>query len=79
MKKGLGKGLDALFGEEIEDKIDNIEGKNISSGLTELKITEIEPNMSQPRKIFDKEKIDALAESIKSNGIMQPIVNLIYQ
>lgn len=74
MKKSLGKGLDALFGEEIEEKIENIEGKNISAGITELKITEIEPNTKQPRKMFDQEKINSLAESIKENGIMQPIV-----
>lgn len=74
MKKGLGKGLDALFGEEIEEKIENIEGKVVQNGITELKITEIEPNMKQPRKMFDQEKIDSLAESIKENGIMQPIV-----
>ena len=74
MKKSLGKGLDALFGEEIEEKIENIEGKNTSAGITELKVTEIEPNTKQPRKMFDQEKIDSLAESIKENGIMQPIV-----
>ena len=74
MKKSLGKGLDALFGEEIEEKIENIEGKNTSAGITELKVTEIEPKTKQPRKMFDQEKIDSLAESIKENGIMQPIV-----
>ena len=74
MKKSLGKGLDALFGEEIEEKIENIEGKNTSAGITELKVTEVEPNTKQPRKMFDQEKIDSLAESIKENGIMQPIV-----
>lgn len=74
MKKSLGKGLDALFGEEIEEKIENIEGKGALTGITELKITEIEPNLKQPRKMFDQEKIDSLAESIKENGIMQPIV-----
>lgn len=73
MKKSLGKGLDALFGEEIEEKIENIEGKSLG-GITELKISEIEPNMKQPRKIFEQEKIENLAESIKENGIMQPIV-----
>lgn len=73
MKKSLGKGLDALFGEEIEEKIENIESKSVS-GITELKITDIEPNLGQPRKIFEQEKIETLAESIKENGIMQPIV-----
>ena len=55
MKKSLGKGLDALFGEEIEEKIENIEGKNTSAGITELKVTEVEPNTKQPRKMFDQE------------------------
>lgn len=73
MKKSLGKGLDALFGEEIEEQIENIETKSIN-GITELKIAEIEPNVEQPRKIFEQEKIESLAESIKENGIMQPIV-----
>jgi len=72
MKKGLGKGLDALFGEEIEEKIENISG--ISKAVTELKITDIEPNLDQPRKHFDEEKIDELSKSIKENGIIQPIV-----
>lgn len=72
MKKGLGKGLNALFGEEIENKIDSIE--RVKDAITELKISEIEPNREQPRKSFDEEKIENLAESIKENGIIQPIV-----
>lgn len=72
MKKGLGKGLDALFGEEIEEKIENISGN--SKAVSELKITDIEPNLAQPRKHFDEEKIDELSKSIKENGIIQPIV-----
>ena len=72
MKTGLGKGLDALFGEEIEEKIENISGTSKVS--TELKITDIEPNLEQPRKHFDEEKIEELTKSIKENGIIQPIV-----
>jgi len=72
MKKGLGKGLDALFGEEIEEKIENISGT--SKAVSELKITDIEPNLAQPRKRFDEEKIEELANSIKENGMIQPIV-----
>lgn len=73
VKKGLGKGLDALFGGEIETQIENIEKKSDSS-IVELKITDIEPNMSQPRKLFDDEKIKELADSIAENGMIQPIV-----
>lgn len=62
-KKGLGKGLDALFAEE-EDK----------QGITEVKITDVMPNKNQPRKSFDEEKLAALSESIKEHGLIQPII-----
>lgn len=65
MKKGLGKGLGALItNESTEDE----------SGVIELKINEIEPNAGQPRKYFDDEKLVQLSESIKQNGIIQPII-----
>ena len=62
-KKGLGKGLDALFAEEIKD-----------GGITELKLTEVMPNKNQPRERFDEEALSALSESIKEYGVIQPIV-----
>ena len=71
MKKSLGKGLEALFGEEIEEQIDNISNKK---NVMELKLSQIEPNVEQPRKTFDEEKISELAKSIKENGLIQPIV-----
>jgi len=71
MKKGLGKGLEALFGDDIEEKIDEISNKKV---ITELKISQIEPNIDQPRKQFDEEKISELSKSIKENGLIQPIV-----
>lgn len=68
-QKGLGKGLGALF--NTDEVIENVlEGQ----GVTELKITEIEPNKNQPRRKFDEEKLEALAESIKEYGVLQPIV-----
>lgn len=67
-KKGLGKGLGSLFEQDNPADID------IQSGIIELNITEIEPNISQPRKTFDKEKITALSESIAEHGLIQPIV-----
>jgi len=64
-KRGLGKGLDALF-PEIEN---NDEGT-----IREIKISEVEPNKHQPRKYFDQEKLEMLAESIKTHGVIQPII-----
>ena len=70
-KFGLGKGLNALipedmnFDSELENKKDN---KNT------IDINLIKSNSEQPRKVFDDEKIIELAESIKHNGIIQPII-----
>lgn len=66
VKKGLGKGLGTLF-EDDNEIVDD-------SGIKELKISQIEPNKNQPRKKFDKEKLVALSESIKENGLIQPII-----
>lgn len=74
MKKSLGKGLDALFGSEIENQIQEISSNLNNNMIAELKLSQIEPNINQPRKDFDEEKIAELAESIKSNGLIQPIV-----
>ena len=46
----------------------------IKGGVKEIKISDIEPDAGQPRKNFDKEKIEALAESIKEHGLIQPII-----
>ncbi|MBQ0111159.1 MAG: ParB/RepB/Spo0J family partition protein [Oscillospiraceae bacterium] len=61
---GLGRGLDSLFA----DTADN------GSSIVELRITEIEPNKSQPRKNFDAAALNELAASIKENGLLQPIL-----
>ena len=66
-KKGLGKGLSALFGE-IENKIDNK-----SNQKNTIAISDLERNKFQPRIIFDEEKLKELSLSIKENGIVQPI------
>lgn len=64
IKKGLGKGLGALIAADEND----------AGGVRELKINEIEPNTNQPRKSFDDEKLQQLADSIKKHGIVQPII-----
>lgn len=68
-KTGLGKGLDALFGPVPEE-----EQVQENETIKNLKLTEIEPNRDQPRKKFDQESLEELAESIKEFGLIQPIV-----
>jgi len=66
-KKGLGRGLSALFGD-IEKK----SGTNRNQ-LNRIAIADLQRNKYQPRIIFDEEKLNELASSIKENGIIQPI------
>ena len=77
-KKGLGRGLNVFFGEDNEEvqSIAKPKEKKVKEieKVVELNITEIEPMLNQPRKIFDKEKLDELTESIKENGVIQPIL-----
>lgn len=68
-KTGLGKGLDALFGPVPEE-----EKQKENDVLRNLKITEVEPNRNQPRKNFNQEALEELAESIKEYGLIQPII-----
>jgi len=69
-KTGLGKGLDALFSTPVIEE----EQMQENDVLKNLKITEVEPNRDQPRKKFDQETLEELAESIKMYGVIQPIV-----
>lgn len=79
IKKGLGRGLDALFsvyGEEQEEVVEKKqEQKNDNSeSVKEIDIKLIDPNKNQPRKTFNSESLKEMAESIKQHGIIQPIV-----
>jgi len=60
--KGLGRGLDALFGDDIPQE--DVRG---------IKLNDIEPNPHQPRQIFDEAALSELAESIRQNGVIMPI------
>ena len=66
-KKGLGRGLSALFGD-IEKKGDPKKNK-----ISKLPIADLQRNKYQPRSIFDEDKLNELSSSIKENGIIQPI------
>ena len=69
-KKGLGRGLSALFGD---DKSENKpKTKNIASNTKAL-IGDLTRNPFQPREIFNEKKLEELANSIKKNGVIQPI------
>ncbi len=79
-KKGLGKGLGALLGgdlaeEELVEKEQNTEVKIVEVPQEiYIKISLIEPNKEQPRREFDKEQMEELAESIRQYGVLQPIM-----
>ncbi len=76
--RGLGRGLEALFGAfDEENSYNNVTTQKIektTSGVTELEIGKIKPNPNQPRKNFDIDALNELAASIKIHGIVQPIV-----
>ena len=88
-KMGLGKGLGALlsiYDEEVEDLEKTSKSEQVNSpskqetiakpkgGVEEIAVNEIRPNPNQPRKNFDDEALNELATSIKTHGIIQPIV-----
>lgn len=76
VKKGLGKGLDSL----ITEKIDNNQEKEVKasednvSRETYVNINKIEPNRTQPRKHFEEDALQELADSIKQHGVIQPLI-----
>lgn len=69
-KKGLGRGLGSLFDEGSPSTVELSEKDTVVT----LRISQIEPNKNQPRKQFDKEKIEVLADSIREHGVIQPII-----
>jgi len=70
-KKGLGKGLDSLIAKKVTTDTVTIDDV---SRETLLNINQVEPNPNQPRKRFNEDKLQELADSIKVHGIIQPLV-----
>lgn len=66
-KKGLGRGINALFADFDEEK-------EADEKVEELQLNEIRPNPYQPRKNFDEENLKDLSDSIRKNGVFQPII-----
>ena len=69
----LGKGLGAIFGEDLSNVIEEIQ-QGDDSRQSEIKLSEIRSNPYQPRKIFDDGKIEELAQSIREHGVFTPIL-----
>lgn len=67
---GLGRGLDAIF----LDNALNEENTHSEDKISHLKISMVDPKSDQPRKYFDKEALEQLADSIVENGLLQPIL-----
>ncbi len=77
MAKGLGRGLSALLtGSEEEYNVKNIDAITPEEASTtkELPITQIFPNVNQPRKVFDEVALNELANSIRLHGVISPII-----
>ena len=72
--RGLGKGLEALFNDVEINTHDAGNDTANQEGILFLDINDIKPNTKQPRKYFSDEKIDELARSIETHGIIQPIM-----
>jgi len=76
-KKALGRGLDALLGDQSKSvrsqKNERIGNVPTAGAISEILIGEIITNPKQPRKEFDETKLEELAESIKNHGIIQPV------
>ena len=76
-KKALGKGLEELFSSEeldFDTFESNIMENTPANDVKEIPVNEIRPNPYQPRKTFNEEALNELAESIKNYGVFQPII-----
>ncbi len=79
-KRGLGKGLDSIIPTKIpttkreDEEVSSSKAKPAEGQVQNLKITEVEPNKNQPRKTFNEDALEELADSIKQHGIITPLL-----
>lgn len=73
-KQKLGRGLNAVFGQDIDSVLDEISKNEAKNNSSKLKISSIRPNPYQPRKTFGEEELKELADSIKEHGVFTPIL-----
>ena len=73
-RRGLGRGLAALMGDSAPAAKDNAAADAARAGVREVPIEQLKPNPHQPRKLFRKEALAELAQSIKEKGVLQPLL-----
>ena len=73
-KGGLGKGLGAIFGENPNPVPEPVKEVQAEKQALEIEVAKVKPNPYQPRRVFDAEKLQELAASIKEFGVVQPLV-----
>ena len=75
-ERKLGKGLGSIFGEDIDNVLDEISRgeKEIKGERVGIKIADIRPNPYQPRKVFDEAALKELSDSIRERGVFQPVL-----
>ncbi len=72
-KRALGRGLSALLSDAEMEAPSSLRSQPVSTGTSEIALSEIKPNPNQPRKSFDEEALNELVSSIKQHGLVQPI------
>ena len=72
---GLGRGLNALLGDAVrEEPLVTPSGGSTPSGIKTLPLSDIRPHPGQPRRFFDEDALNELAQSIKQRGVIQPVI-----
>lgn len=77
VRKGLGKGLDSLILSKNEENLEKEKKKDAAENVsheTLVRITKIEPNRAQPRRHFNEDSLQELADSIKQHGVIEPLI-----
>lgn len=73
-QRGLGRGLSALLGENVQEAVAVDSGAAAPAGVHRVPIENLKPNPDQPRKVFKKEDLDELTASIRDKGVLLPIL-----
>jgi len=73
-KRGLGKGLDALFADNESELLQETNEESGEGSVTTVRISELDRNEHQPRQEFDEEKLEELCASIKEHGVLTPLI-----
>ena len=73
-KRGLGRGLSALMADVNREEPDRSEGSVSRRAEHHMPIERVSPNPDQPRRSFDPDKLEDLANSIREKGIIQPLI-----